>query len=198
MRVRWPIQTRARMSIFSSDVCPFHSDGALQAVPACGSTLQGTGFTINGDAATTQYTTAGGFALFQGVPFGEVTITALERETWDTARVFCHTQSATAAHGPINPANEIPFTAGPDDTFSVTLTVQPGEMIDCRWFDTTVTESYASSVLLHEFICPPGVNTASGGLGELQAGCTTPAGKWLFRGRLVPKDGRGNQWQWRP
>ena len=170
-------------------VCPFHSDAHLQAIPACGSTLQGSGFTINGDAATTLYTTSGGFALFTGVPFGEVTITALKREHWDTARVFCHTQSATAAHGPINPANEIPFTSGPDDTFSVTLTVQPGERIDCRWFDTTVTESYASTVLLHEFICSPGVNTATGGLAELRSGCATPQGNGYFVVDSYPKMG---------
>ena len=64
----------------------------------------------------------------------------------------------------IDASKEIPFTAEPDDTFSVTLNVAPGDAVDCIWFDAWMTESdLGTRAASTNIVCPDGYNTASGG-----------------------------------
>lgn len=158
--------------------CPFHYDAAVATVDEllanCTRPHRDANFIINGDPATQQYTGDIGAASYQNVPFGPVTIQQLAFGSYDPARVFCYTQPFTAPHGPLQASQEIGFTEEPGDTFSVSITVNPGDAIDCIWFDSWLTEDEYGSVLLHKYVCPDGTNTAGFDMDLLLHACAEP------------------------
>lgn len=158
--------------------CPFHFDAAVatveELVATCNRPHRDANFIINGDPATQQYTGDIGAVSYPSVPFGTVTIQQLAYASYDPARVFCYTLGATASHGPLLASQEIGFTTEPGDTFSVTIQVDPGEAIDCIWFDARVTEDDLGSVLIHKYVCPDGTNTAAFDMDLLLHACPEP------------------------
>ena len=158
--------------------CPFHFDAAVATVAEllanCQAPHRDANFIINGDPATQQYPGDLGSTSYQDVPFGTVTIQQLAYASYDPVRVFCYTQPFTAPHGPLQASQEIGFTEEPGDTFSVTLAVNPGDAIDCIWFDAWMTEDDLGSVLLHKYVCPDGTNTAAFDMDLLLRACEEP------------------------
>ena len=158
--------------------CPFHYDAAVATVDEllanCTRPHRDANFIINGDPTTQQYTGDIGATSYQNVPFGTVTIQQLAYGSFDPVRVFCYTQPFTASHGPLQASQEIGFTEEPGDTFSVSITVDPGDAIDCIWFDSWLTEDEYGSVLLHKYVCPDGTNTAGFDMDLLLHACPEP------------------------
>ena len=158
--------------------CPFHFDSAAasvdQLLASCNSPHRDANFIINGDPSTQQYTGSIGATSYQSVPFGTVTIQQLAYGSYDPVRVFCYTQPFTASHGPLQASQEITFTEEAGDTFSVSITVNPGDAIDCIWFDAWITEDDLGTVLLHKYVCPDGTNTAGLDLDLLLHACPEP------------------------
>lgn len=158
--------------------CPFHYDAAIATVDEllanCTRPDRDANFIINGDPATQQYTGSIGATSYQNVPFGTVTIQQLAAASFDPVRVFCYTQPFTASHGPLQASQEIGFTEEPGDTFSVSITVNPGDAIDCIWFDSWLTEDEYGTVLLHKYVCPDGTNTAAFDMDLLLHACPEP------------------------
>ena len=172
-----PTGSGARVDIRGWE-CPFHVDirtaTAAELQSICQQPFRNVPYTLNGDPNLQQAAGDIGFVAFQDVPFGPLTIRQEAWGSFDAARVFCYTLPATASHGPLQDSQEIAFTSDPDDTFSVTLQVNPGEAVDCIWFDAHVTEDDLGTVLVTAYQCPDGYDPNSGGLSDLLMTCHIP------------------------
>lgn len=166
-------------------LCPFHFDAAAASIDQlyanCTRPHRDARFDIisNGNPPLQGATGSIGSVSFQSVPYGEVTIRQLDYASYDPARVFCYTLPYTAPHGPLQPTQESVFFEEPGDTFSLTIEVNPGDAIDCIWFDAHITEDNLGTLLIRKFVCPDGFDAAAGGLTELTAGCPTPQKGYL-------------------
>ena len=115
---------------------------------------------IGGDGGTSGGPTdANGYAEYNGVAPGEVTITETPREGYGTGRVFCSFSSGTTVTD---------YLLVPVENEAIQAYVAPGYKLECYWYN--IVEPEVGHVYVFKYTCPEG--TSSTALDDLAVNCT--------------------------
>jgi hypothetical protein len=188
-----PTQTTVSIRLHG---CPDGFDGINADIYGfaqyCHTPIGGVDFTVQyAGLAPSHQTDLDGTWTFTDVTTGVITLTEARPDPSLLIRAFCSQFNASGA-----PSN---YLEAPVGQGSATWTLQPGQALDCDWYNfpattgTTPPSGTAATVTIRKHVCDDGYDASSGSIYDLAANCNSPLSGITFTIAAVNGPPRGGQ-----